>query len=184
MSKFLLFLLIFINLISCSSNHNAVKLPKIEYYENISLNKNCPMNSEIVLVGGCFDLLHYGHIEFLRKAKKQGKYLIVALEPDETIIKYKKRQPIHNQLQRAKILSSLTFVDKVLILPKLKDFNDYAQLTQNICPSVIAVTKHDPQLINKQIQAKLINAKVIEVIDLLQHPDIGTLSSSNIIKNR
>nr|WP_236682642.1 adenylyltransferase/cytidyltransferase family protein [Rickettsia felis] len=75
---------------SCLSNHNAVKLPKIEYYENISLNKNCPINSEIVLVGGCFDLLHYGHIEFLRKAKKQGKYLIVALEPDETIIKYKK----------------------------------------------------------------------------------------------
>nr|WP_233419019.1 hypothetical protein [Rickettsia tamurae] len=55
---------------------------------------------------------------------------------------------------------------------------------QNICPSVIAVTKHDPQLINKQIQAKInINAKVIEVIDLLQHPNIGTLSSSNIIKN-
>ena len=54
---------------------------------------------------------------------------------------------------------------------------------QNICPSVIAVTKHDPQLINKSIQAKLINAKVIEVIDLLQHPNIGTLSSSNIIKN-
>nr|WP_233417920.1 hypothetical protein [Rickettsia conorii] len=49
---------------SCSSSHNTVKLPKIEYYENISLNKNCPINSEIVLVGGCFDLLHYGHIEF------------------------------------------------------------------------------------------------------------------------
>ncbi|WP_238528419.1 hypothetical protein [Rickettsia honei] len=48
-----------------------------------------------------------------------------------------------------KILSSFTFVDKVLILPKLKDFNDYARLVQNICPAVIAVTKHDPQLINK-----------------------------------
>nr|WP_252903721.1 hypothetical protein [Rickettsia endosymbiont of Proechinophthirus fluctus] len=58
-------------------------------------------------------------MEFLRKAKKHGKYLIVALEPDKTIIKYKKRQPIHNQLQQAKILSSFTFVDKVLILPKL-----------------------------------------------------------------
>ncbi|URW78494.1 hypothetical protein NBT09_07520 [Rickettsia conorii subsp. raoultii] len=67
-------------------------------------------------------------MEFLRKAKKHGKYLIVALEPDETIIKYKKCQPIHNQLQRAKILSSFTFVDKVLILPKLKDFNDYARV--------------------------------------------------------
>ncbi|WP_410526111.1 adenylyltransferase/cytidyltransferase family protein [Rickettsia endosymbiont of Gonocerus acuteangulatus] len=32
-------------------------------------------------------MLHYGHLEFLHEAKKQGKYLIVALEPDETIIK-------------------------------------------------------------------------------------------------
>ncbi|WP_341794142.1 MULTISPECIES: adenylyltransferase/cytidyltransferase family protein [unclassified Rickettsia] len=168
---------------SCSPNYNAVKLPKIEYYENVSLDKKCPINSKIVLVGGCFDVLHYGHLEFLRKAKKQGKYLIVALEPDETIIKYKKRKPIHTQLQRAKILSSLTFVDTVLILPELKGFNDYALLVRNTCPSVIAVTKHDPQLTNKQAHAKLINAKVIEVIDLIQHPHIGILSTSNIIKS-
>ena len=47
---------------------------------------------KIVLVGGCFDLLHYDHMAFLRKAKKHGKYLIVALKLDETITKYKKLQ--------------------------------------------------------------------------------------------
>ncbi len=70
MLRLFLFLLIFTNLISYSSNYNAVKMLKIEYYDNISLNKNCSINSKVVLVGGCFDLLHYGHIEFLHEAKK------------------------------------------------------------------------------------------------------------------
>ncbi len=103
MFRLFLFLLILTNFTSCSFNNQGVKPSKIEYYENIFSNKKCFPNSKIVLVGGCFDVLHYGHLEFLHEAKKQGKYLIVALEPDETIIKYKKRKPIHNQLQRAKI---------------------------------------------------------------------------------
>ena len=98
MYKLFLHLLIFINLTSCSFNKNIVETSKIERYKNIPLNKKCPIHSKIVLVGGCFDLLHYGHIEFLKNAKKQGEYLIVALEPDEAIVNYKKRQPIHNQL--------------------------------------------------------------------------------------
>ncbi|HJD64629.1 MAG TPA: FAD synthase [Rickettsia endosymbiont of Diachasma alloeum] len=183
MFRLFLFLLILTNFTSCSSNNQDVKPSKIEYYENIPSNKKCLPNSKTVLVGGCFDVLHYGHLEFLRKAKQQGKYLIVALEPDQTIIKYKKRKPIHNQLQRAKILSSLTFVDKVFMLPELKGFHDYTTLVQNTCPSIIAVTRDDPQLTNKQAQAKLINAQVIEVIDLIQHPDLGIVSSSNIIKS-
>ncbi|HKC04500.1 MAG TPA: adenylyltransferase/cytidyltransferase family protein, partial [Patescibacteria group bacterium] len=36
----------------------------------------------IVLAGGVFDILHYGHIHFLKQAKKLGDYLIVAMESD------------------------------------------------------------------------------------------------------
>ena len=39
-----------------------------------------------VLVGGCFDILHIGHVRFLQAAKKQGDILIVVLESDEFII--------------------------------------------------------------------------------------------------
>lgn len=155
---------------------------KIIYYNGTLLHK-CSKNNQLVLVGGCFDLLHYGHIQFLRNAKAQGNYLIVALEPDETITNYKKREFIHNQLQRAEILSSLSFVDKVLMLPQLKGFDDYNKLVQNTCPSIIAITKNDPQLSNKQIQAKLIGAKVIEVTDLVRDQEIGAVfSTSNIVK--
>lgn len=50
---------------------------------------------KIVLVGGCFDLLHYGHFTFLKNAKKEGDVLVVALESDEFILNQKKRKPVH-----------------------------------------------------------------------------------------
>ena len=43
------------------------------------------MNKKTVLVGGCFDVFHFGHLQFLNSAKEQGDYLIVILEPDEVI---------------------------------------------------------------------------------------------------
>ena len=47
-------------------------------------------DKKIVLVGGCFDLIHYGHLKFLEAAKEQGDFLIVALESDEFIKKHKR----------------------------------------------------------------------------------------------
>ena len=52
------------------------------------------MISKIVLVGGCFDMLHVGHVEFLRKSRSFGDYLIVLLESDENIKKLKGREDI------------------------------------------------------------------------------------------
>ncbi len=71
-----------------------------------------------VLVGGCFDLLHFGHIKFLEEAKKSGDYLVVALESDENVRRTKgETRPIHTQEQRKAMLESLTCVDEVIMLP-------------------------------------------------------------------
>ncbi|MCR4263595.1 MAG: adenylyltransferase/cytidyltransferase family protein, partial [Candidatus Roizmanbacteria bacterium] len=79
-----------------------------------------------VLVGGCFDLIHYGHITFLSEARKQGDYLIVALESDENVKKYKgPNRPIHKQAERAEMLRSLRMVDEVVELPEMKEDYDY-----------------------------------------------------------
>ena len=60
-----------------------------------------------VLVGGCFDLIHYGHIVFLKEARKQGDYLIVALESDDNVKKYKgENRPVHKQSERAEMSSA------------------------------------------------------------------------------
>lgn len=61
-----------------------------------------PSNKKLVLAGGVFDLLHYGHIKFLKEAKKYGDILIVALESDTTVQRLKgKSRPIFNQQIRA-----------------------------------------------------------------------------------
>jgi FAD synthetase len=131
-----------------------------------------------VLVGGCFDILHFGHLSFLKAAKNHGKYLVVALESDESILTSKKTSPVHTQSQRAEVLAELTCVDAVLLLPLLKAFEDYLALVQYVQPSVIAVTQGDPQMVNKQTQAHLVNAEIKIVNPLI--PGL----SSRLIRQR
>lgn len=130
-----------------------------------------------VLVGGCFDLLHYGHLQFLRNAKKTGNFLIVALESDDFIKTHKDRTSIHNQNQRAEILGSLDFVDLVIKLPFFKSDKEYSNLVKIIKPKVIAVTVGDSQIKNKKKQAKQVGAEVKIVSDLIED-----FSTKEIIK--
>jgi FAD synthetase len=134
----------------------------------ISLEQfNSVFDGTTVLVGGCFDMLHIGHINLFKKAKQHGDKLIIALESDEFMINTKKKQPFHNQVQRAEILSALQDVDEVVLLPYLQTYNDYLAMVKKIHPRIIAVTKNDPQISNKRKQAEAIGAQVLEVIDYL-----------------
>ncbi len=150
-------------------------------YHHYILTKKISVSSQqhIILVGGCFDILHFGHIEFLKKAKELGDILVVALEPDERIMQSKKRVPIHTQEERAHNLLALRSVDHVIGLPLLEGFNDYLELVKNINPHIIAITDGDPQTSNKQKQADAINAQIIVVIDRIE-----PFSSSMIIQNK
>jgi FAD synthetase len=146
-------------------------------YQNYSAAEKIllPQHKKIILVGGCFDILHFGHIHFLQKAKELGDYLIVALEPDESIAQYKKRLPVHNQHERMHNLLALRDVDHVLLLPLLQGFDDYLALVQAVAPHSIAVTSNDPQMHNKQKQAETIHAQLVVVT-----PRIEPFSSSFI----
>ncbi|OGK10734.1 hypothetical protein A2767_07000 [Candidatus Roizmanbacteria bacterium RIFCSPHIGHO2_01_FULL_35_10] len=131
-----------------------------------------------VLVGGCFDLLHYGHLTFLKNAKKTGDFLIVALESDEFIKEHKDRSSIHNQEQRAEILASLDFVDLIIKIPLFKSDTEYSNLVKIIKPKVIAITAGDNQIDNKKKQANMFGAKLKIVSHLIKG-----FSSGQIIKN-
>lgn len=66
-----------------------------------------------ILTYGTFDLLHYGHIRLLKRAKALGDYLIVALSTDEfNEIKHKKAY--HNYETRKKMLEAIRYVDLVI----------------------------------------------------------------------
>ncbi len=66
-----------------------------------------------VLTYGTFDLLHFGHIEILRRAKELGDYLIVAVSTDE-FNKIKGKKAYHNYETRKKMLEAIRYVDLVI----------------------------------------------------------------------
>ena len=115
----------------------------------------------IVLVGGCFDILHLGHIKFLKNSKNLGDILFVLLENDESVKKLKgKDRPINNQRQRAQVLSALSTVGYVVLLPQMKTDRDYDKLITQIKPDFIGVTQDDPNISHKIRQAKLVGGKL------------------------
>lgn len=135
--------------------------------EAINLSKRFrEENRIIVLAGGCFDILHLGHVEFLREAKKRGDFLFILLESDEAIKKIKgKNRPINSQEDRAKVLEALCDVDFVVKIPKLETDTDYDELISEIKPSIIATTKGDPFRKHKERQAEIIKGQVVDVIE-------------------
>ena len=73
-------------------------------------------HQKVVFTNGCFDILHRGHIECLKKAKSLGDLLVVGLNSDSSVKKLKgSRRPIMPQQDRAEILASLGMVDYVCI---------------------------------------------------------------------
>ena len=70
----------------------------------------------IVFTNGCFDILHVGHIEYLKKAKALGDILVVGLNSDSSVRSIKgPKRPVNNEKARAKVLAALYFVDYVTI---------------------------------------------------------------------
>ena len=71
---------------------------------------------QIVLTNGCFDLLHVGHIRYLRGAKELGGKLIVALNSDDSVRSIKgEGRPLMPQDERAEIIAALSDVDAVVV---------------------------------------------------------------------
>ena len=66
-----------------------------------------------ILTYGTFDLLHYGHIRLLKRAKELGDYLIVALSTDE-FNDLKGKKAYHNYETRKKMLEAIRYVDLVI----------------------------------------------------------------------
>lgn len=73
-------------------------------------------NAKIVLANGCFDLLHVGHVRYLKGAKELGDVLIVGLNSDEQVGRLKGNgRPFQNENERAEIIAALSCVDAVTI---------------------------------------------------------------------
>lgn len=121
--------------------------------------------NKLVLAGGCFDVIHQAHIEFLEKSKSEGKILVLLLESDENIKRIKGNdRPLNNQLVRAENLSKLNIVDYIILLNMPDSSQYYYNLVKSIHPDIIAVTSNDPLLSIKKEQAEMVGGKVVVVM--------------------
>lgn len=68
---------------------------------------------------GTFDLFHIGHLNLINNAKEQCDYLIVGVNSDELVFKYKNKVTNIKETERAKIVNSIKGVDKVIITETL-----------------------------------------------------------------
>jgi D-beta-D-heptose 7-phosphate kinase/D-beta-D-heptose 1-phosphate adenosyltransferase len=110
-------------------------------------DKVCPLNSLIeklaehrrqnaiiVFTNGCFDIVHRGHIEFLRFCKLQGDIVVVGLNSDSSVKKIKgPDRPINNQHDRTAVLAALETVDYITVF----DEPDPLNLIKKIKPDVL-----------------------------------------------
>ena len=94
--------------------HHLPELAKI--IENHKKN-----GDRIVLANGCFDLIHAGHIRYLKDSKARGDILVVALNSDSSVRRLKgKGRPILPEKERAEIIAAFDFVDYVTFFDEAK----------------------------------------------------------------
>jgi len=130
----------------------------------------------ITLANGAFDLLHVGHVRYLREAKALGGKLVVAINSDESARSLKgEGRPVMPEHERAEIVAALADVDAVTIFPEL----DVRALIREIRPDIQAKgTDYTVESVPERDAVAEYGGRVEIVGDPKSH------SSSEIIRSR
>jgi rfaE bifunctional protein nucleotidyltransferase chain/domain len=130
----------------------------------------------IVLANGNFDLLHVGHVRYLRGAKALGGKLVVAINSDESVRALKGAgRPVMPAEERAEIVAALADVDAVVIFPEL----DVRALIREIRPDIQAKgTDYTAESVPERDAVAEYGGRVAIVGDSKDH------STSEIIRSR
>ena len=131
-------------------------------------------NKKTVFTNGCFDILHIGHVRYLKESAKFGDILIVGLNSDLSVKRLKgETRPINNESDRAELLSELSFVDYIVIFEE----NTPENLLDEIKPDIY--TKGADYTLETLPEAKVVmkNGGHVEFINL-----VAGKSTTNVIK--
>ena len=130
----------------------------------------------LVLVNGCFDLLHAGHVYFLLHAKWLGSALVVVLNTDRSVRELKgEGRPIYKEQYRAYMLAALTCVDYIVMFPGLS----YTPEVAKIQPDVVAFGRDSSEVKERSNAATLAAIYPRARIEFISLP-IGPSTSTTI----
>lgn len=133
----------------------------------------------LVVVTGVFDLLHVGHLRFLQAARALGSRLVVGVESDARVRRWKgPDRPIQTQEDRCELLSALRVVDGVFIIEGERVEPDYyVEVLRPLHARYLAVTVNDPFLEAKRAAMADIGVELRVVI-----PRVENYSTSHLIQ--
>lgn len=99
--------------------HRLGELVREDFLQNkrgrISLTAKGRKKLKVVFIGGGFEVIHRGHLYTIERAKALGDVLVVSVARDSTIRRRKKREPLANENERLRLLSSLRQVDAAIL---------------------------------------------------------------------
>jgi len=122
-----------VNEIIAENHGKAGKIHEIENLLN-ELSFHRQQKRKIVFTNGCFDVIHRGHIEYLKFCKKQGDIVVLGLNSDSSVKQIKgPERPINNQHDRAAVLAALETIDYITIF----DEADPLALIQLVKPDIL-----------------------------------------------
>lgn len=129
---------------------------------------------KIVTCNGSFDLLHIGHIKFLQEAKQQGDILIVGMNSNASVHKYKsKDRPIIDEKYRGETLAALQCVDYVLPMDEAE-----------IAVPLIKLVRPDVHANGEEYGNNCVEAPTVKEVGARLHlvKKLGDFSTSELIK--
>ena len=130
----------------------------------------------VTLANGCFDLLHVGHVRYLRAARELGGKLVVAINSDDSVRGLKGAgRPLMPAEERAEILAALADVDAVVVFPE----NDVRAIIREIRPDFHAKgTDYTAESVPERSEVEACGGRVAIVGDPKDH------SATEIIRSR
>ncbi|MGH9774612.1 MAG: adenylyltransferase/cytidyltransferase family protein [Candidatus Acidiferrales bacterium] len=121
----------------------------------------------VVLANGCFDILHAGHVRYLEAAKREGDFLIVAVNADKSVSMLKgPGRPILESRSRAELVAALAAVDAVVVFEE----SDVSRLLEELRPDVHAKgTDYTQETVPERETARRLGVRIAIVGDSKNH---------------
>ena len=123
-----------------------------------------------VMATGTFDLLHMGHVYFLKEAKKLGDKLVVVVATDSTVRRLK-HEPINPETTRLNLIKQLKIVDEAY----LGHENDIYEIVEEIKPDIIALGYdqiHNENEIQSELKKRKLKCKVMRLSEYKEGSDL------------
>ena len=129
-----------------------------------------------VLAHGTFDIMHYGHLNYLEKAKSYGDYLIVLLSSDDIVKKEKGRFPYFNEEIRKRFLSSLKCVNEVIIRRESFSKELIEKLKIDVYVTIYPQKEDLSKICKVQIVERTQNISTSQIKEYLKKKKIATIT--------